>query len=255
MVCVSLLYSWQVRRTTETEFADNVRHQDVLEEQTTPVITRESVDTVGVASVLEFHQTADGTEEADISTMDTATDVPDMVDALFPTDDVSTEVSEDVPVSPYGFGPYPEIPAGYPLAGSVPWLWTEEDFARIENDPGYQDMRMLRGISFRDEMIIYELMSRVGIKLWNEGHRFDGITTLDQTGRFYPNEPDVLYVEWQETELPNGEMRRYMSGTIGSAVSGLSIAAQEGREPLPDWIEIRSMDEGIDPYQFLGLSR
>ena len=112
-----------------------------------------------------------------------------------------------------------------------------------------------RGVSFTEHLKINELMARVGIKLWNEGQHFDGITSSDQTGLIYPNDPDTLYVEWSEMKLPNGEVRRYMSQTIGSAFSGLSIAAQEGREPLPDWIEIRSLEDGIDPYNFLELDR
>ena len=97
-------------------------------------------------------------------------------------------------------------------------------------------------------------MARVAIKLLNEGRSCSGMTSSDQTGLFYPGEPDVLYVKWREVTDPNGEVRRYMSQTIGS-LSGISIAAQEGREPPPDEIEIRSLEDGIDPYEFLGLNR
>lgn len=53
------------------------------------------------------------------------------------------QVSEDVPVSPYGFGPYPEVPADFPFDAS----WTD----------------------LPPEV---ELLTRVMIKAWNDGDRF-----------------------------------------------------------------------------------
>ena len=186
---------------------------------------------------------------------ETETEVLDLADAFLPEDFVSEEeIAEDVPVSPYGFGPYPEIPADFPsswMAG-LPWLWSEERVAQSE--ARQQGSLERRGISFTEYMKIVELLGRLNIKLWNEGRDFNGITTLDQTGLFYPDEPNVLYVEWSEAEHPiTGEVRRYMSRTIGSALQNMPIAAMEGREPPPDWIEMRSLNEGIDPYKYLGL--
>lgn len=154
-------------------------------------------------------------------------------------------------VSPFGFGPYPEVPADYPL--TIPWQLTEEFIANLE--VALAESLRRRGVTFTEHRKNGELMARVGIKLWNEGRYITGMTSSDQTGLFYPNEPDVLYVEWDETILPNGEVRRYMSHGIGSAFSELSFAAQQGREPIPNWLEIRSLEEGIDPYEFLELER
>lgn len=255
VLCVggSLLYSWHAHRTTDAEFGK--RPQPVVSiENRSPSTNTAPVDfqTEGVTNTPE--------ENTDTPMSDTTEALPnetenfDMGDAFLPDDFVAEEEApaEEVPVSPYGFGPYPEVPTDYSL--EVSWEWDEEQLANMKKmEPG---LLRDRGMSLTEYMKEMELMSRVGIKLWNEGRRdIDGMTSIDQTGLFYPNEPDILYVEWSELELPNGEVQRYMSDAIGSAIANLSIAQREGREPLPDWIEIRSMDEGINPYDFLGLPR
>lgn len=164
---------------------------------------------------------------------------------------LETASAENAPISPFGFGPYPEVPTDYPYPKSIPWHWDEEYITNLEET--LEKALEVRGVSFTEHMKISELMSRVGIKLWNEGQTFDGLISSDQTGLIYPDNPDVLYVEWHEVTLPNGDVKRYMSGTIGSALSSISIAAQQGLEPPPDWLEIRSFQDGIDPYEFLGL--
>ena len=144
----------------------------------------------------------------------------------------------------YGFGPYPAVPEEYPLSESIPWTWSQEYIAELKE-------RM--GPSLTAFMKENELKARVGIKLWNAGRRFDDITTHDNTELFYPNEFNVLYVQWDETTLPNGDVGRRMSDTIGTVISDISMEVQEGRKPPPNWLEIRSFDDGIAPYEFLGL--
>ena len=247
----SLLYSWQIHRTTDAELArtDVVLHETRSEQNTVDTST---VDFQQTGADLETDETQPMSDDTDVFPIDETSEVLDMADAFLPDDFVSEEeIAEDVPISPFGFGPYPEVPADYPL--SIPWHWSEEFIATLEKT--IEESLQMRGVSFTEHLKTNELMARVGIKLWNEGQYFNGMGSSDQTGLIYPNDPDVLYVKWHETKLPNGKMRRYMSQTIGSAISGLSIAAQEGREPLPDWIEIRSLSEGIDPYDFLEFDR
>lgn len=253
------LYSWHVRRTTDAELQWTDRAVQALENRTQ---TRTAANTVETSRV-NFEQAGAPLEnqyaqprDDDPAALPSDDAAPiDLSDAFLPDDSVSKEeqFSEEIPVSPYGFGPYPEVPAGYPLPLSIPWEWSEETIASLEKT--MENPLQEKGVSFTEFLKTNELMARVGIKLWNEGRHFDGITTSDQTGRFYPNEPDVLYVKWREATLSNGEVRRYMSRTIGSAISSVSIAAQEGRETPPDWLEIRSLDDGIAPYEFLGLNR
>ena len=255
VVVGSLLYSWHVIRTTESDMA---RHDRFLLGRQNQNETRPA-DKVNDPTQNETSGLLNTPDETTDTPMpdETETEVIDLADAFLPEDFVSEEEApaEEGPVSPYGFGPYPEIPADYPSnwTGRLPWLWSEERVAQMEERG--KGGREMRGISFREKMIEQELLGRLSIQLWNEGRDFNGITTLDQTGLFYPNEPDVLYVKWGEVELPNGEMRRYISQGIGSGFQDLSIAARRGREPLPDWIEIRSLNEGIDPYEYLELNR
>ena len=128
-------------------------------------------------------------------------------------------------VSPFGFGPYPEVPDGYPIPVKWHWQWSEEQLTQMEE-------ASIAGI---DELLKqHELMTRVGIKLWNEGHRFTGLSSSDQTGLIYPNYENVIYVEWREITDRDGTVRRYPSDIIGSAGGALSLAQRSGRAPLPD---------------------
>jgi len=77
------------------------------------------------------------------------TEVPDLTDVFFPGEATEAEAPpEAFPVSPFGFGPYPKVPVGYPSPESVPWNWTEETRHR-----------------FREHLRDFELMARVMIKL------------------------------------------------------------------------------------------
>ena len=65
-------------------------------------------------------------------------------------------VEEPQRVSPFGFGPYPEVPSDYPEAP----IWDE--------DPDYPEGGGDFGSDFMRGM---ELIERVLIKLWTQGHR------------------------------------------------------------------------------------
>lgn len=261
VLCVggSLLYHWHAQRTIETKMArHHARFLQALEKQndTRPaqeVYVSIENETPGLVNTPEENTDTPISDETEALENDT----DDIVDAFLPDDFVSEEEApeENVPVSPYGFGPYPEIPAGYPSdwISGLTWLWSEEQVAQLEEV--IQGSLEHRGVSFMEHMKTSELLGRLSIQLWVEGHDFDGITTLDETGLFYPNAPHVLYVKWSETKDSNGNVRRYISQSIGAAYSSLSFAERQGHEPPPDWIEIRSLSEGIDPYEYLGLNR
>ena len=243
-------YSWHVQRTVDAELAktDVMLHSPKNDGETR--YAQDTVDTIMVDSEQAEKSLETGdtqmSDDTAVSSVDNASEMLDTADASLPEE----APAEDVPVSPFGFGPYPEIPDGYHETPS--WLWTEEFIAKLEDV--ISDGLKLRGVTFNDHLRTSELISRVGIKLFNEGRSFDGMTTLDGNGLFYPNEPHVIYVAWGETTGPNGGVRRYISASIG-AVGELSIAERRGYEPIPDWIEVRSYEDGIDPYEFLGLNR
>lgn len=93
----------------------------------------------------------------------------------------------DVPVSPFGFGPYPEVPEDYP--SKVTW--------------GYWDSAQ------------GELLVRVLVKLWTEGEKnFRGGGT--HKGKVYPWYHNTIYVKFREYKNADGEIVR----RAGTKMSG-----------------------------------
>ena len=243
-------YSWHVQRTVDAELAktDVMLHSPKNDGE-----TRDAPDTVDTILV-DSEQAKKSLETGDtqmsddtaVSSVDNASEMLDTADASLPEE----APAEDVPVSPFGFGPYPEVPEGYfqtPI-----WLRSEEFIAKLEDV--ISDGLKLRGKTFEDHLRTGELLGRVAIKLFNQGVNVSGMTSLDSNGLFYPTEPNVIYVTWDETTDPNGEVRRYISSGTGAA-GLLTPEERMGYEPIPDWIEVRSHEDGIDPYEFLGLNR
>ena len=142
------------------------------------------------------------------------------------------DVAEDVPVSPFGFGPYPEVPDG--LRASLNYLasWEEDDW------PNFPDARK------------FELMDRVLIKLWNEGDQsWEGAGTRGD--KLYPTYPNTIYV-WY------GEAVRNPDGTFTTPfveVDGMTLSQEQlrlGQAP-PGVTVLDGETEGIDMYEYLNL--
>ena len=143
----------------------------------------------------------------------------------------------DTGVSPYGFGPYPEIPADFPFP--VEW-----EFPGSDAD--------------------HELMARVAIKLWSQGIETMGATAGD--GLVYPNYIDTVYIRWDETIDDDGNPIQYISGLGGYPPACLRIVenniARLGERgtmtaaDIPSDVTVILYDEaGIDPYTFLELPK
>ena len=131
--------------------------------------------------------------------------------------------AKDVPVSPFGLGPYPEVPADYPIPPD-----------KFEWD-------------FWGETLKGELMSRVRIKLWNQGIRSDGASF--RNGKVYPNILGTVYVEWDGDRI---------SGITGHPYDDFDAIeeALESGQPPPEGITVLNRNEaGIDPYSFLELNQ
>jgi len=136
------------------------------------------------------------------------------------------EETGDFPVSPYGFGPYPELPEEW--AGAFP-----------------------------PNSVKHELIVRVAVKLREQGVNVEG-TSMEE-GRVYPHIRGIYYVKWAETD----EGVRYIANGTGHPYDGNRLHAirVEKEEPLteadiPADIKLVSYEEGgIDPYEFLGLHR
>ncbi len=138
---------------------------------------------------------------------------------------------EEVPVSPFGFGPYPEIPEGF---GHVTWPRRSRDS---------------------------ELMKRVRIKLFSQGIDVRG-TTMEY-GKIYPTIKGIIYVRWDTDD--DGE--RYICELLCTSEDSDRLDAireakfNRGEDDslteadIPSDIKIVRYEEGgIDPYEFLGLT-
>lgn len=142
-------------------------------------------------------------------------------------------VGEVLPMSPFGLGPYPEIPSDFPKP---------DIFQRIEeyHKVGRADVG-------------HELIYRVLIDLWHQGIKTDsGIHNRD-TGRVYPLYMDTAYVKWKTAEYDDGTVDRYISTVICHAdLSDYQDSVQEGTQP--SWLKVVDYEGGgIDPYSFLNL--
>ena len=133
--------------------------------------------------------------------------------------------TETEPVSPHGFGPYPEIPADYP---DNP-LWSQ----------------LSRN---------HELMHRMRIKLWNQGRKVDAATISSDGSRMYPLEPYIVYVRWKEFVEDDGTISRYASRTKahGSIPDSDLDQIEEGIIP-PGYTILSIDDDYINPIEFLNL--
>ena len=183
----SLLYSWHVQRTTETEFGK--RPLAVVSIENTQETSTALVDfqTEGIVNMPDENTDTPMSDTTEAETID-ATEFADLADAFLP-DDIGTKEApaKEGAVSPFGFGPYPEIPMDYPHLES--WDQIADD-----DDPEW------------------ELMARVMIKLWKRGEKV--IAASMANGLVYPTFTDTLYIKWAEYEGPNGTVR-YISEVTG----------------------------------------
>ncbi|MDE0084246.1 MAG: hypothetical protein OXU23_00935 [Candidatus Poribacteria bacterium] len=137
--------------------------------------------------------------------------------------------TQDEIISPYGFGPYPELPEGF---GPITWPRKSADS---------------------------ELRIRVKIKLLKQGVPVKGSVMSD--GLVYPILKGVRYVRWGETS----DGRQYLRETLGhpddneyiKTVADAKFATWESVTPADfPGIQIIPMEEGgIDPYTFLNLPK
>lgn len=145
-----------------------------------------------------------------------------------------TETAEGVRVSPYGFGPYPELPEG----------WSDKTWnTRSANS---------------------ELITRVLVKLWHQGEIRTKSGAMED-GLVYPIVPGTLYVKWDTYNGPFGSVR-YICDSLGHPADDprLEAISKEKRErrarpssltreDIPSDIELVPFSEGINPYTFLDL--
>ncbi|MDE0315556.1 MAG: hypothetical protein OXM61_11680 [Candidatus Poribacteria bacterium] len=141
-----------------------------------------------------------------------------------------TAETQEVRVSPFGFGPYPEVPEDYPSVV----VWLQSDYEELSSHAQKN----------------FELMSRVLIKLWASGEKsFRGASTYK--GKVYPHYYNTVYIKVSEYELPDGTKSQYIS----RRKSGPHVNT-DGVDLLnpPSHLRVLDLDSsGIDPYQYLNL--
>ena len=151
-------------------------------------------------------------------------------DAELSSAEPNEEIAEDVPVSPYGFGPYPPLPEGWPAD-----IWPRQSAT-------------------------HELMMRVEIKLAHQGIDVRG--SVMDNGLVYPMISGTVHIKWEEYLGPPGIVR-YIGTMIGdpAACNRIeAIAEAKGDDftesDIPSDIKVLSYEEGgIDAYQFLDLPK
>ena len=127
----------------------------------------------------------------------------------------------------------PQVPSDFPFP--VVWLQPKEKAVRI------------------NKLTRRELWGLVMVKKWNEGDRDFVGTSMDMdTGKVYLYYPNVVYIKWEDTQLPDGTITKYVS-EISGADSTIRDQVSEGILP-PDVLVLDMKDlhaSGIDPYKYL----
>ena len=164
--------------------------------------------------------------------VDTATKAIE-VGALVAEEFVAHEEPPEPPrMSLFGFGVYPEIPPDY----REPDVWERIEELALTDPSGAERQ---------------ELMARVCIELWGQGHYAEGVVYKSKTGLIYPLYPNTAYIEWDVWEEEDGTLSRYPARVMGgSGIDGYEEDFAEGIIP-PHITVIDYEAAGIDPYQFL----
>ncbi len=126
----------------------------------------------------------------------------------------------------------PQVPPDFPFP--VVWLRPNEKAVSI------------------NKLTQRELWGLVMVKKWNEGDRNFVGTSMDMdTGKVYLYYPNVVYVKWEDTQLPDGTITKYASEVSGPGGDS-TITDQVSNGILPPGVLILDMDSsGIDPYEYL----
>ncbi len=145
------------------------------------------------------------------------------------TDDEEVATTEETPkVSPFGLGPYPEIPKEW----DTPYLWKT------------------------CETIESELLSRVDIKMHNEGIRskYSSIGIDSGTGRITPIEWGSVLVEYVTDK--NGERGEGIVSVMGHPDDVPPGTRWTHASEVPSHLKIVTAEEvSFDPYEYLGLQK
>lgn len=140
------------------------------------------------------------------------------------------EVSQDTPVSPHGFGTFPDVPQGFPANIRIPWQWQEIPYSAPK-----------------------ELAVRVLIKLWEQGDtHFTGVQYTDDY-QVYPHYPNTAYVRYRIRTSEDGTPVKAISSITGGPDLPDVTSEMMASGVVPGVKLISEEQGGIDALQFLNL--
>ena len=184
----------------------------------------------GEAHVQDTREERSGSSSSELSSRDAEFDDAELESYLLGLEDEVAEEKRD----------FPSVPDGYLADNPLP-VWLKY--------PGYQ----------KGDMPEHELIGRVLIKLWNQGHRgFQGGVLRDNNGKVYPLYLDVLYVKWAEKVInfEDGSSMpiRYIATSIGTHVrefEPIDFITGNWETKYPGTRFVAYGDAGYHPYSFL----
>ena len=223
----SLLYSWNVRRTTAAEVSETVRAVESLK----PVRPSATIEVDDVSPDTEMLEVSGMLEAAPVEAFAVETSPIGELQATHFTMDPEEMLPIEIAATESDF---PEVPVDFPEDMTPVWI----------EYPHYQ----------MGDMYKHEMIYRVLIELWNRGDRgfINGIFD-DTEGRVYPIYPDVVYVTWAFSDYDG---HRYASYTLaGPDVDDRQID-DIGKGDFPPHLRVYEFSEaGYDPHEFLDLPR
>ena len=228
----SLWYHYEIRKLDAEDKAFYQRLEQLEQRKAArnhvPTASTDTTDATESALPIENRVHFGDTPDV-FPTTDTGIPEDTVADETRAVSEIPLETVEDIPVSPHGFGPYPELPEG----------WGPETWNNLSAN--------------------HELMKRVRIKLISQG--INAVGTTMENGLVYPTIKGIVYVKWKSYLRPTGIVR-YISDSIGHPDDNArlnAIISENGRSfteaDVPSDIELVRYEEGIDPYQFLDLPR
>ncbi len=209
------------KRLRQSEVAKKVSDTDSVTEGTMDIVPAESATPTARKPITEVTTEAESnTETAEQQQSETPTE---------------TATDAKVSVSPNGFGPYPEIPEEMRVPkDKVNIFW--ENMSKMPH---------------------HELLARVRVKLYQQGIRAEGVT-YKRNGLIYPIIEGVRYVEWETRKNLFGRVKRYVARSTGHPDDGFDDITKGSlsEDDIPSHFKIYTYpDGGIDPYEFLNLSK
>ena len=231
-VCCYFWYQWEIEPYREAaertrQYAESMEHQGVE-----ALGQRERDNPVEPTVAPEQVSKDQSTDTSVASTPIVASNVPARTDI----ESVPPETCASVFVSPFGFGPYPAIPSGFP----------EPDI--FESLKSMGDSEMGKAL---------ELQKRLIVAFYKQGKSLEGIgVNGDAAGRVYLNYPDVVYVSWDYWTDESGITHKY-AGTARGHPDAMHVSQPYlDKGEIPPGITVYELPDGyIDAYAFLGLDR